>query len=397
MEKKKCILIGVTGGIAAFKICSLVSSLNKKGYEVHVLMTEEAQKFVTPLTFQTLSAQKVVSDMFTVDYTPEVHHIALAEKADLFAIAPATANIIAKVSNGIADDMLTTTFLAAECPKLIVPAMNMHMLANPVTQDNIAKCRNYGMHVMEPAEGHQACGDFGRGRMPEASEIEDLIEEMLTAPKFLRGKRILITAGPTEEAIDPVRCITNHSSGKMGYALAKAARNFGAEVTLVAGRNYLSDISGVEMIHVLSAADMAEEVLTRQDSSDVMILAAAVADYTPLETAENKIHKGEGNTSIDLKRTVDILKTLGSHKRKGQILIGFSMETDDMIARTEKKLKEKNCDYIVANNLKEKGAGFQTDTNKVTVISEGNEESMELMSKDETAVRILEYCLKENI
>lgn len=395
MNENKCIIVGITGGIAVYKICYLVSSLKKQGYDVHVLMSKEAQEFVTPLTFQTLSNNKVITDMFTIDYTPDVHHISLAKKADLFVIAPATANVIAKVANGIADDMLTTTFLASNCKKLIVPAMNTQMLMNPVTQDNIQKCKNYGMHIFESNSGYLACGDVGKGRLPEPDEIEDKIKEVFEEDKFLEGKHILVTAGPTSEAIDPVRMITNHSTGKMGYALARAARNMGAHVTLVSGTRQIEDIRDVEMVHVTSAKDMAEAVLSRQNDMDCMILAAAVADYTPVSVADNKIHKSEGEMSIPLKRTQDILKTLGENKKDGQVLIGFSMETENMVERTKEKLVKKNCDYIVANNLKEKGAGFGTDTNIVTLISKDYEKEFGILSKYDTAVKILKTCLKE--
>ena len=395
MNENKCIIVGITGGIAVYKICYLVSSLKKQGYDVHVLMSKEAQEFVTPLTFQTLSNNKVITDMFTIDYTPDVHHISLAKKADLFVIAPATANVIAKVANGIADDMLTTTFLASNCEKLIVPAMNTQMLMNPVTQDNIQKCKNYGMHIFESNSGYLACGDVGKVRLPEPDEIEDKIKEVFEEDKFLEGKHILVTAGPTSEAIDPVRMITNHSTGKMGYALARAARNMGAHVTLVSGTKQIEDIRDVEMVHVTSAKDMAEAVLSRQEEMDCMILAAAVADYTPVSVADNKIHKSEGEMSIPLKRTQDILKTLGENKKDGQVLIGFSMETENMVERTKEKLVKKNCDYIVANNLKEKGAGFGTDTNIVTLISKDYEKEFGILSKYDTAVKILKTCLKE--
>lgn len=396
MDKNKTIIIGVTGGIAVYKICTLVSSLKKQGYDVHVLMSKEAEQFVTPLTFQTLSKNKVITDMFTTDYTPDVHHISLAKKADAFVIAPATANVIAKIANGLADDMLTTTFLASACEKLIVPAMNTNMLMNPVTQDNLEKCRKYGMHVLESDAGYLACGDTGSGRLPEADEIEDAVKQILEKDMFLKGKKILVTAGPTSEAIDPVRMITNHSTGKMGYALARQARNLGAEVTLVSGTKNIKDIRGVETIHVTSAEEMADVVLSRQSDMDCMILAAAVADYTPVETADNKIHKTDGDMSIALKRTTDILKTLGEHKKEGQMLIGFSMETENMIERTKEKLVKKNCDYIVANNLKQKGAGFGTDTNIVTVISKEEQVEFGLLSKEDTARKILEHCLKGN-
>lgn len=395
MSHEKCILIGISGGIAVYKVCTLVSSLKKQGYEVHVLMTKHAQEFVSPLTFQTLSAQRVITDMFNLDFEPDVHHISLARKADLFVLAPATANVIAKVANGIADDMLTTTFLACEAPKLIVPAMNTHMLMNPVTQDNLARCRKYGMHILEADSGYLACGDVGSGRLPEPDEIEDAVKQLLYPDQFLRGKNVLITAGPTQEAIDPVRYITNHSTGRMGYALARAARNAGADVTLVAGKNSLKDIRGVHMVPVVSAAEMADACLSRQNEMDVMILSAAVADYRPVHVAQDKIHKTDGSASIELERTTDILKTLGENKREGQVLIGFSMETKDLIENSRKKLDRKNCDYIVANSLREKGAGFGTETNVVTILSRENTESLGLMSKDETAEKILEYCLKE--
>ncbi len=311
MKEKKCIVIGVTGGIAVYKICSLVSSLKKQGYEVIVLMSEAAQKFVTPLTFQTLSGSRVVTDMFSVDYEPDVHHISIAKKADVFIIAPASANTIAKVANGIADNMLTTTFLAAKCKKLIVPAMNTGMLENEITQENIAKCKKHGMYVLESNSGYLACGDTGKGRMAEAIEIEDKIKELLEEDQFLKGKKVLITAGPTQEALDPVRYLTNHSTGKMGYALAKMARNLGAEVTLVSGKTNLEPIRDVNMIQVTSAKEMAEAVFAYNKTSDVMILAAAVADFTPKEIADNKIHKTGEGMNLELVKTTDILETIG--------------------------------------------------------------------------------------
>ena len=393
MNENKCIIVGITGGIAVYKICYLVSSLKKQGYDVHVLMSKEAQEFVTPLTFQTLSNNKVITDMFTIDYTPDVHHISLAKKADLFVIAPATANVIAKVANGIADDMLTTTFLASNCKKLIVPAMNTQMLMNPVTQDNIQKCKNYGMHIFESNSGYLACGDVGKGRLPEPDEIEDKIKEVMEDDKFLTGKHILVTAGPTSEAIDPVRMITNHSTGKMGYALARAARNMGAHVTLVSGTKQIEDIRDVEMVHVTSAQDMAEAVLSRQNDMDCMILAAAVADYTPVSVADNKIHKSEGEMSIPLKRTQDILKTLGDNKKDGQVLIGFSMETENLLENSRKKLEKKKIDMIVANSLLEAGAGFGIDTNRVTILTKDKEIPLPLLSKSETASHILTEIL----
>ena len=309
-------------------------------------------------------------------------------------IAPASANTIAKIANGLADNMLTTTFLASHCSKLIVPAMNTGMLENEVTQENIRKCRQLGIHILDSDSGYLACGDTGKGRMPEAFEIEDKIKEILEEDKFLKGKKVLITAGPTQEAIDPVRYITNHSTGKMGYALAKMARNFGAEVTLVTGQTNLEAIKNVNTIQVTSAKDMAEAVFMHNKESDIMILSAAVADYTPKEVAENKIHKSGEGMNLELTKTTDILATIGKEKKENQVIIGFAMETENLLESAKKKLEKKNCDYIVANNLKEKGAGFAHDTNKVTIISKDEMKELPLLSKEETASEILKYCVK---
>ena len=393
--KNKCIVVGVTAGIAAYKICQLVSSLKKQGNEVHVIMTKEAEKFVTPLTFQTLSSQKVITDMFTVDYTPDVHHISLAKKADLFVVAPATANIIAKIAHGLADDMLTTTFLASTCPKLIVPAMNTNMLNNPITQDNIATCQKYGIHVMCSGAGYLACGDIGAGRLPEPEEIEDAIASIVEADRYLNGRHVVITAGATQEEIDPVRYITNHSTGKMGYALAKEARNAGARVTLISGKTNLPKPYGVDVVSVTSAADMAKSVIDNFGKADVLIMSAAVADYTPIEKAEQKIKKTDGDLSIALKRTQDILLTIGQKKREDQIVIGFAMETENLLENAAKKLQEKNANYIIANSIREPGAGFGVDTNIVKIISPTSVEDLGLLSKDETAKEILRHCLKK--
>ena len=368
--KNKCIVVGVTAGIAAYKICQLVSSLKKQGNEVHVIMTKEAEKFVTPLTFQTLSNQKVITDMFTVDYTPDVYHVSLAKKADLFVVAPATANIIAKIAHGIADDMLTTTFLAATCPKLIIPAMNTNMLNNPITQDNIATCKKYGMHIMCSGAGYLACGDVGKGRLPEPEEIEDAIASLVETDRYLNGRHVVITAGATQEEIDPVRYITNHSTGKMGYALAKEARNVGAKVTLISGKSNLPQPYGVEVINVISAEDMADSVVNNFEKADVVIMSAAVADYTPLEKVDHK-------------------------KRENQVVIGFAMETENLLENAAKKLQEKNADYIIANSIREPGAGFGVDTNIVKIISPTSVEDLGLLSKDETAKEILRHCLKK--
>ena len=391
---KKCVIVGVTGGIAAYKVCSLVSSLKKKGHDVHVLMSKGAEEFVTPLTMQTLSANRVVRDIFTLDGEVEVHHISLAERADAFVVAPASADFIAKAANGIADDMLTTTFLAATCPKLVVPAMNVHMLENPATQRNINQLKEDGILVMESASGYLACGDVGKGRMPEAVEIEDAVMEVMDDNKFLEGKKVLVSAGATMEAVDPVRYITNHSSGKMGFALARAARNAGAEVTLVTGNTVLSDPFDVNTIHVKSAKDMHDAILSRSDEMDAIIMAAAVADYTPKEIAEEKIKKNDGDLSIALKRTDDILLELGRKKKPGQVLIGFAMETENLLENATKKLEAKNADYIIANSLREKGAGFGVDTNVVTILSRVGEKNLGLPSKEETAEMILVNCLK---
>jgi len=393
--KNKCIVVGVTAGIAAYKICQLVSSLKKQGNEVHVIMTKEAEKFVTPLTFQTLSNQKVITDMFTVDYTPDVHHISLAKKADLFVVAPATANIIAKIAHGLADDMLTTTFLASTCPKLIVPAMNTNMLNNPITQDNIAKCQKYGIHIMCSGAGYLACGDVGAGRLPEPEEIEDAIASLVETDRYLNGRHVVITAGATQEEIDPVRYITNHSTGKMGYALAKEARNAGARVTLISGKTNLPKPYGVDVVSVTSAADMAKSVIDNFGKADVLIMSAAVADYTPIEKAEQKIKKTDGDLSIALKRTQDILLTIGQKKREDQIVIGFAMETENLLENAAKKLQEKNANYIIANSIREPGAGFGVHTNIVKIISPTSVEDLGLLSKDETAKEILRHCLKK--
>ena len=393
--KNKCIVVGVTAGIAAYKICQLVSSLKKQGNEVHVIMTKEAEKFVTPLTFQTLSSQKVITDMFTVDYTPDVHHISLAKKANLFVVAPATANIIAKIAHGIADDMLTTTFLASTCPKMIVPAMNTNMLNNPITQDNIATCQKYGMHIMCGGAGYLACGDVGAGRLPEPEEIEDAIASLVETDRYLQGRHVVITAGATQEEIDPVRYITNHSTGKMGYALAKEARNAGAKVTLISGKTNLPQPYGVDVVNVISAADMRECVVNNFEKADVVIMSAAVADYTPIEKADHKIKKAEGDLSIALKRTQDILLTIGKKKRENQVVIGFAMETENLLENAAKKLQEKNANYIIANSIREPGAGFGVDTNIVKIISPTSVEDLGLLSKDDTAKEILRHCLKK--
>lgn len=392
--QKKCIIVGVTGGIAAFKACSLVSHLVKQGHEVHVLMTKGATEFVSPLTFQTLAKTRVILDMFSVDYEPDVHHISLAEKADVFVVAPATADFIAKAAHGIADDMLTTTFLAAACDKWVVPAMNTHMFENPITQKNIQTLKENSIGVMEPDSGLLACGDVGKGRMPEPDEIIDAIGPLGVRNPFLKGKKILITAGPTQEAMDPVRYITNHSTGKMGYALAKKARDLGAEVVLVSGKTNLAVPYGIQYRPIVSAQDLADAVLEQSDSCDAVIMAAAVADYTPTDVASEKIKKADGDLSISVKRTTDVLLQLGKQKKPGQVLIGFAMETEHLLENARTKLDKKNADYIVANSIREKGAGFGTDTNHVIILSKDHQEDVGILSKEDTAEYILQYCLE---
>ncbi|MGB4613603.1 MAG: bifunctional phosphopantothenoylcysteine decarboxylase/phosphopantothenate--cysteine ligase CoaBC [Erysipelotrichaceae bacterium] len=390
---KKTIVIGVTGGIAAFKVAQLVSNLKKKGYEIHVIMTESATKFVHPITFETLSNNRVSIDTFDRNFQYDVEHISLAKKADLFVVAPATANVIGKIANGIADDMLTTTIMACTCPKIICPAMNTNMLNNPITQDNINKLKGYGYHFVDSGDGFLACGDVGSGRLANLDIIEDEIEIVLSK-KPLLNKKILISAGPTIEAIDPVRYITNHSSGKMGYSLAIAARNLGADVTLVSGKTSLKKPHKVNVIDIVSADDMFKEITSISEKFDVIIMSAAVADYRPKNVSDSKIKKSL-DMSIELERTKDILEHLGKNKKENQVLIGFAMETEDLIENAKVKLEKKNADYIIANNLNEKGAGFKVDTNKVTIISKNENKEIDLMDKSDLAYLILDYCLKE--
>ena len=394
MFNGKTVLLGVTGGIAAYKIASLASSLVKAGANVEVVMTENACKFISPLTFETLTKNKCYTDTFDRAFKFDVEHIELAKKADVFMVAPATANFIAKAANGIADDMLTTTFLAAKCHKIVVPSMNTAMLENQVTQDNISKLKGYGIEIVEPAEGLLACGDTGAGKMPEPEVLFSYIERELGGAKDLLGKKILITAGATRESIDPVRFITNHSSGKMGFALAKEAAKRGAEVTLVKASTTAKVPQFVNIVEVKSAEEMFNAVTERAGIQDIIIKAAAVADYTPAEYSSQKVKKKEGDLSIPLKRTRDILKYLGEHKKEDQILVGFSMETENMLENSSAKLEKKNADMIVANNLKEEGAGFGTDTNKVTVITKTGAEELSLLSKDEVAREILNRVAK---
>lgn len=385
------IIVGVTGGIAAFKAAQLVSDLKKMGHNIDVIMSKNAAEFIAPLTFETLSHNKVSTDTFDRNFQYDVHHISLAKKADVFVIAPATANVIAKIANGIADDMLTTTFLASTCPKIICPAMNTNMLNNPITQANINKCKEYGISVVNSENGLLACGDIGDGKLADLEIIKDEIEIALNK-KPLLGKNVLITAGPTVEEIDPVRFISNHSTGKMGYSLAKACVNLGANVTLISGRTSLKPVYKTNFISVISADDMYTAVMNEKDKNDIIIMASAVADYTVKEKAANKIKK-TGDISLDLVRTKDILKGLGESKKDNQILIGFAMETENLIQNAKEKLIRKKCDYIIANSLSEKGAGFGVDTNIVTIMSKDKTVKLEIMSKLEVSYEIINKCI----
>ena len=395
MLKGKHILLGVTGGIASYKIANLASLLVKSGADVHVIMTENATNFINPITFETLTGHKCVVDTFDRIFEFKVEHVALAQLADVIMVAPATANVIAKLSHGLADDMLTTTILASRAPKIIAPAMNTGMYENPVTQDNIRLLQHYGMEVITPACGHLACGDSGAGKMPEPETLFQYLCKAVAHEKDMAGMKVLVTAGPTQEAIDPVRYITNHSSGKMGYSIAKACALRGADVTLVSGRTSLEAPLFVNTVPVISAKDMYEEVTSRSAEMDIIIKAAAVADYRPCNVADEKIKKKDDDAmSIPLERTDDILKYLGEHKKAGQFLCGFSMETQNMLENSKKKLQKKNLDMIVANNLKMQGAGFETDTNIVTMITEDQVFELELMSKEDVAFRLLDKILE---
>ena len=389
MLNGKTVLLGVSGGIAAYKSAALASMLKKLHADVHVLMTENATQFITPVTFESLTGNKCVVDTFDRNFQFNIQHISLAKKADAVLVAPATANVLAKFAHGLADDMLTTTVLACTCPKIVAPAMNTRMYENPITQDNLQTLRKYGFAVIEPATGHLACGDTGAGKMPEPEELCDWLLQAIQCEKDLAGKKILVTAGPTREALDPVRYLTNRSSGKMGYAVAKAAARRGAEVTLVTGPTELPPPRFCTVVPVTSAADMFEAVTSRSDQMDVIIKAAAVADYTPLEVAGDKIKKSDTDLSIPLARTKDILGWLGEHKKPGQFLCGFSMETKDLLENSRKKLQKKHLDLIAANNVKVPGAGFSGDTNVLTLIAPDLEEELPLLSKDEAAHRLL--------
>ena len=393
MLKGKTVLLGVTGGIAAYKAAYLTSALVKLHASVEVVMTRNATEFIAPLTFEQLTGNKVMVDTFDRNFVHQVEHIALADRTDLVMIAPATANVCAKLAHGLADDMLTTTVLACTCPKLIAPAMNTHMYENPVTQDNLDILRRYGWEVIAPASGRLACGAVGAGKLPEPQDLLQYILREIAFPHDLKGKRVLVTAGPTQESLDPVRYLTNHSTGKMGYAIARRAMERGADVTLISGPTQLERVPFVKMVDVVSAQDMFEAVSARAEESDLIFKAAAVADYTPCDYSGDKIKKKEGDLSIPLKRTVDILSWLGEHRRPGQVICGFSMETRDMVANSQAKLEKKKVDMICANNLKVSGAGFGVDTNILTVITRRGAEELPLMGKEDAAGQVLDRAV----
>ena len=396
MLKGKTVLLGITGGIAAYKSAALASALVKLHANVEVVMTEHATKFIAPLTFEQLTGNKTLVDTFDRNFVHQVEHISLATRTDLVMIAPATANVCAKLAHGLADDMLTTTVLACRCPKLIAPAMNTNMFENPVTQDNLEILRRYSWEVIAPASGRLACGVVGAGKMPEPETLVQHILRELAMPHDLTGKRVLVTAGPTQESLDPVRYLTNHSTGKMGYAIAKMAMLRGAQVTLVTGPTSVQPPMFVDVVNIKSAQDMFEAVSQRCEQMDYIFKAAAVADYTPADYIDNKIKKKDADMSIPLKRTQDILKYLGEHRKAEQVICGFSMETENMLENSRAKLEKKNVDMICANNLKVAGAGFGVDTNIITLITKEDVVELPLLSKEEAANEILNRAIKLN-
>lgn len=395
MLKGKTVVLGVSGSIAAYKIANLASMLVKLGADVHVIMTKNATYFINPITFETITSNKCIVDTFDRNFEFNVEHVSLAKKADIFMVTPATANIIAKIANGLADDMLSTTFLAATCKKIVVPTMNTNMYLNPITQSNINKLKEYNIEVINPSVGHLACGDNGIGKMPDEGLLLDYIIKNIAFNHDLKGKKVLISAGPTIEKIDPVRYITNHSTGKMGYALAKIASLRGANVTLVSGKTNLKAFYDINLINVVSASQMYDEITKIYDYFDIVIMSSAVADYTPITYVDQKIKKAGDNLEIKLTRTKDILKYLGENK-KNQILVGFSMETNNLIENSKKKLESKNADLICANCLNDDKAGFGYDTNKVTLITKKDIKELELLTKEEVSIKILD-CVKEMI
>lgn len=397
MLKGKCVVLGVTGSIAAYKIANLASALVKLHADVTVIMTENATNFIHPITFETLTGNKCLVDTFDRNFQYSVEHVSLAKKADIFMVAPASANVIGKLAGGIADDMLTTTILACKCKKFISPAMNTNMFENQIVQDNLQKLQNYGFEVIQPASGYLACGDTGAGKMPEPEVLLSYILRELAHEKDLVGKKVLVTAGPTQEKIDPVRYITNHSTGKMGYAIAENCMRRGADVTLVTGKVAIQPPMFVKVVPIVSAAEMAEAVKASSNEQDIIIKTAAVADYRPATPVDEKIKKKDGvdDSKIELERTEDILAYLGLHKKEGQFLCGFSMETENMLENSRAKLAKKNVDMIVANNLKVEGAGFGTDTNVVTLITKEDCKELELMSKADVAEAIVTEILEK--
>ena len=397
MLEGKTVLLGVTGSIAAYKMAYLASALKKQQADVHVLMTRNATNFINPITFETLTGNKCLVDTFDRNFQFQVEHVSIAKKADVVMIAPASANVIGKLAHGIADDMLTTTIMACRCKKFISPAMNTNMFENPIVQDNLKTLEHYGYEVIDPAVGYLACGDTGAGKMPEPETLLNYILRECACEKDMKGLKVLVTAGPTQEAIDPVRYITNHSSGKMGYAIAKMAMLRGADVTLVSGRTALAPPPFVRVVPVVTARDMYEAVTSVSQEQDIIIKAAAVADYRPASVSDEKIKKKDDDMSIALERTDDILKYLGEHKPDGQFLCGFSMETENMIGNSRVKLTRKNLDMVAANNVKMAGAGFQGDTNVLTLITQDEEVSLPLMSKEDAAGKILDKILLERV
>lgn len=395
MLRGKCVVLGVTGSIAAYKIANLASALVKLHADVNVIMTKNAVNFINPITFETLTGNKCLVDTFDRNFQFNVEHVALAKRADIFLVAPASANVIGKIAGGIADDMLTTTIMACKAPKLISPAMNTNMFENPIVQDNLKKLQNFGYEVIQPANGYLACGDTGAGKMPEPETLLAYILRTIACEKDMVGRKVLVTAGPTQEPVDPVRFITNHSTGKMGYAIAENCMRRGAEVTLVSGPVQIAPPLCVRVIPVVTAADMASAVKECYQEQDIIIKTAAVADYRPAHPADEKVKKKDAESVLELERTEDILAYLGAHRRDGQFICGFSMETENMLENSRAKLAKKNVDMIVANNLKVAGAGFGTDTNVVTIITKDDNRQLERMSKAAVAASIVDEILKK--
>lgn len=394
MLKGKSVILGVSGGIAAYKSAYLCSALVKQHADVNVIMTKNALNFIAPATFEALTGNRTLIDTFDRNHEFSTEHVSLADKADVIIVAPATANVLAKLAHGIADDMLTTTVLACDCHKIAAPAMNTRMYDNQVTTDNIESLKHYGWEIIEPDSGRLACGSSGKGRMPEPDRLLEAVIHAVSAPKDMAGLRVLVSAGPTREELDPVRFITNHSSGKMGYSIAKAAAARGAEVTLVTGPSGLQKPAYMDVVPVISANDMYNAIADREENSDIIIMAAAVADYTPVYYSDHKIKKQEGEFSLELERTDDILRALGENKRPGQTLVGFAMETENVVANGEKKLISKNADLIAANSAVEEGSGFQGDTNRLTLITSKGNEELPLLSKDKCAHKLLDAVLR---